>query len=169
MLSQGPLNCILTQVVELEIQLDELRELYNNVIRNSNSKAQQKKMAFLERNLEQLTLVQKQVSPKNPDEGLVCDAEPKLNCSRSSSTRTQCSRRKLVSQSASCSLAASASNILKCASKTPTEGWKSRTPDSRHSSKVSESGSMKREVCHTCLKKARPSRLAGTPSALHCH
>ena len=31
------------------------------MIRNSNSKAQQKKMAFLERNLEQLTLVQKQV------------------------------------------------------------------------------------------------------------
>ncbi|KIO26249.1 hypothetical protein M407DRAFT_235490 [Tulasnella calospora MUT 4182] len=48
------------KVVELEIQLDELKELYNNVIRNSNSKAQQKKMAFLERNLEQLTLVQKQ-------------------------------------------------------------------------------------------------------------
>ena len=52
----------LCQVVELEIQLDEIREQYNNVIRNSNSKAQQKKMAFLERNLEQLTLVQKQVS-----------------------------------------------------------------------------------------------------------
>ena len=50
------------QVVELEIQLDEIKEQYNNVIRNSNSKAQQKKMAFLERNLEQLTLVQKQVS-----------------------------------------------------------------------------------------------------------
>jgi hypothetical protein len=47
--------------VELEIQLDEIKEQYNNVIRNSNSKAQQKKMAFLERNLEQLTLVQKQV------------------------------------------------------------------------------------------------------------
>jgi kinesin family member 5 len=50
------------KVVELEVQLDELREQYNNVIRNSNSRAQQKKMAFLERNLEQLTLVQKQVS-----------------------------------------------------------------------------------------------------------
>lgn len=50
------------KVVELEIQLDEIKEQYNNVIRNSNSKAQQKKMAFLERNLEQLTLVQKQVS-----------------------------------------------------------------------------------------------------------
>jgi len=42
--------------------LDEIKEQYNNVIRNSNSKAQQKKMAFLERNLEQLTLVQKQAS-----------------------------------------------------------------------------------------------------------
>lgn len=51
----------LWQVVELEIQLDEIKEQYNNVIRNSNSKAQQKKMAFLERNLEQLTIVQKQV------------------------------------------------------------------------------------------------------------
>ena len=48
-------------MVELEIQLDEIKEQYNNVIRNSNNKAQQKKMAFLERNLEQLTLVQKQV------------------------------------------------------------------------------------------------------------
>lgn len=52
---------MLWQVVELEIQLDEIKEQYNNVIRNSNSKAQQKKMAFLERNLEQLTIVQKQV------------------------------------------------------------------------------------------------------------
>ena len=38
-----------------------MKEQYSNVIRNSNNKAQQKKMAFLERNLEQLTLVQKQV------------------------------------------------------------------------------------------------------------
>ncbi|KAG5642963.1 hypothetical protein DXG03_001845, partial [Asterophora parasitica] len=53
------------KVVELEIQLDEIKEQYNNVIRNSNSKAQQKKMAFLERNLEQLTLVQKQVGTMN--------------------------------------------------------------------------------------------------------
>ena len=53
---------VCAQVVELEIQLDEIKEQYNNVIRNSNSKAQQKKMAFLERNLEQLTLVQKQAS-----------------------------------------------------------------------------------------------------------
>src|SRR5437763_10377676 len=49
------------KVVELEISLDETREQYNNVLRNSNNKAQQKKMAFLERNLEQLTNVQKQV------------------------------------------------------------------------------------------------------------
>ncbi|KAF9005674.1 kinesin heavy chain [Cyathus striatus] len=53
------------KVVELEIQLDEIKEQYNNVIRNSNSRAQQKKMAFLERNLEQLTLVQKQLVDQN--------------------------------------------------------------------------------------------------------
>lgn len=57
---------LLYQVVELEIQLDELKEQYNNVIRNSNSKTQQKKMAFLERNLEQLSLVQKQVRHTSP-------------------------------------------------------------------------------------------------------
>ncbi|KAJ7934982.1 hypothetical protein B0H13DRAFT_2477614 [Mycena leptocephala] len=49
--------------VELEIQLDEIKEQYNTVIRNS--KAQQKKMAFLERNLQQLTLVQKQLVDQN--------------------------------------------------------------------------------------------------------
>ncbi|KAF8334309.1 kinesin heavy chain [Cantharellus anzutake] len=53
------------KVVELEIQLDEIKEQYNNVIRNSNSKAQQKKMVFLERNLEQLTIVQKQLVDQN--------------------------------------------------------------------------------------------------------
>ncbi|KAH7926331.1 kinesin heavy chain [Leucogyrophana mollusca] len=53
------------KVVELEIQLDEIKEQYNNVIRNSNTKAQQKKMAFLERNLEQLTVVQKQLVDQN--------------------------------------------------------------------------------------------------------
>ncbi|KAJ2969193.1 hypothetical protein NQ176_g8800 [Zarea fungicola] len=46
------------RVVELEISLDETREQYNNVLRSSNNRAQQKKMAFLERNLEQLTQVQ---------------------------------------------------------------------------------------------------------------
>jgi kinesin family protein 5 len=53
------------QVVELEISLDEAREQYHNVLRASNSRAQQKKMAFLERNLEQLTYVQKQLVEQN--------------------------------------------------------------------------------------------------------
>jgi kinesin family protein 5 len=53
------------KVVELEMSLDETREQYNNVLRASNNKAQQKKMAFLERNLEQLTNVQKQASTQN--------------------------------------------------------------------------------------------------------
>lgn len=49
------------KVVELEMSLDETREQYNNVLRASNNKAQQQKMAILERNLEQLKNVQKQV------------------------------------------------------------------------------------------------------------
>ncbi|KAJ3292089.1 hypothetical protein HK104_005564 [Borealophlyctis nickersoniae] len=53
------------KVVELEISLDETREQYNNILRNSNSRAQQQKMAFLERNLEQLTSVQKQLVEQN--------------------------------------------------------------------------------------------------------
>ena len=53
------------RVVELEISLDETREQYNNVLRSSNNRAQQKKMAFLERNLEQLTHVQRQLVEQN--------------------------------------------------------------------------------------------------------
>ena len=53
------------RVVELEISLDETREQYNNVLRTSNNRAQQKKMAFLERNLEQLTHVQRQLVEQN--------------------------------------------------------------------------------------------------------
>ncbi|PVF98921.1 kinesin-domain-containing protein [Serendipita vermifera] len=53
------------KVVELEIQLDDIKEQYNNVIRSSSGKVQLKKMAFLERNLEQLTLVQKQLVDQN--------------------------------------------------------------------------------------------------------
>ena len=53
------------RVVELEISLDETREQYNNVLRSSNNRAQQKKMAFLERNLEQLTYVQRQLVEQN--------------------------------------------------------------------------------------------------------
>src|SRR6201992_4515558 len=53
------------KVVELEISLDETREQYNNVLRSSNNRQQQKKMAFLERNLEQLTVVQRQLVDQN--------------------------------------------------------------------------------------------------------
>lgn len=53
------------RVVELEISLDETREQYNNVLRSSNNRTQQKKMAFLERNLEQLTHVQRQLVEQN--------------------------------------------------------------------------------------------------------
>lgn len=53
------------RVVELEISLDDAREQYNNVLRSSNNRAQQKKMAFLERNLEQLTSVQRQLVEQN--------------------------------------------------------------------------------------------------------
>ena len=52
------------QVVELEISLDEARENYRNLAKNSNSKTQQRKMDFLTRNLDQLTVVQKQVSAR---------------------------------------------------------------------------------------------------------
>ena len=53
------------RVVELEISLDEAREQYNQVLRTSNNRAQQKKMALLERNLEQLTHVQRQLVEQN--------------------------------------------------------------------------------------------------------
>ncbi|KAJ3132845.1 hypothetical protein HK100_004901 [Physocladia obscura] len=53
------------KVVELEISLDETRDQYNTILKNSNSRAQQQKMAFLERNLEQLTNVQKQLVEQN--------------------------------------------------------------------------------------------------------
>jgi kinesin family member 5 len=53
------------RVVELEISLDSTREQYNSILRSSNSKQQQKKLAFLERNLEQLTLVQRNLVEQN--------------------------------------------------------------------------------------------------------
>ncbi|KZF25141.1 kinesin heavy chain [Xylona heveae TC161] len=53
------------RVIELEISLDEAREQYNNVLKSSNNRSQQKKMAFLERNLEQLTHVQRQLVEQN--------------------------------------------------------------------------------------------------------
>lgn len=62
---KGPILILDKQVVELEISLDETREQYNNVLRTSNNRAQQKKMMFLERNLEQLTVVQRQLVEQN--------------------------------------------------------------------------------------------------------
>ena len=53
------------RVVELEISLDSTREQYNSILRSSNSKQQAKKLAFLERNLEQLTSVQRQLVEQN--------------------------------------------------------------------------------------------------------
>ena len=49
------------KVVELEITLDETRIQQNNLLKATSNKAQQKKMVLLERNLDQLTNVQKQV------------------------------------------------------------------------------------------------------------
>lgn len=53
------------RVVELEISLDEAREQYENVLRASSAKAQSTKMTFLEKSLEQLTSVQKQLVDQN--------------------------------------------------------------------------------------------------------
>jgi hypothetical protein len=50
-------------VVELEMQLDEVREQYKVIARSANSRAQQRKLEFLEHNLEALNSVQKQVRP----------------------------------------------------------------------------------------------------------
>ncbi|KAG1474622.1 hypothetical protein G6F56_000250 [Rhizopus delemar] len=68
------------KVVELEMSLDETREQYNNVLRASNNKAQQQKMAILERNLEQLRNVQKQLVDQNSSlKKEVTVSERKLN------------------------------------------------------------------------------------------
>ncbi|KAI8996690.1 P-loop containing nucleoside triphosphate hydrolase protein [Gaertneriomyces semiglobifer] len=53
------------KVVELEISLDEVRSQYENILKTSNSRASQQKMAFLERNFEQLTAVQKNLVEQN--------------------------------------------------------------------------------------------------------
>ncbi|KAK9248163.1 P-loop containing nucleoside triphosphate hydrolase protein [Lipomyces tetrasporus] len=54
------------RVVELEISLDEMREQYRSVLKTANaSKSQAKRMAFLERNLEQLTQVQRALVDQN--------------------------------------------------------------------------------------------------------
>ncbi|CAO3617126.1 unnamed protein product [Cunninghamella blakesleeana] len=53
------------RIVELEICLEETKEKYTSLLRTTNNKAQQKKIVILERNLEQLTSVQKQLVEQN--------------------------------------------------------------------------------------------------------
>ena len=53
------------RVVELEISLTEVKEEYDNLVKSQTSRIQQQKMTFLERNLEQLTSVQKQLVEQN--------------------------------------------------------------------------------------------------------
>lgn len=53
------------QIVELEITLDAVRDQYNLALENSNNKHQQQKIALLQRNLEQLTKVQRQLVEQN--------------------------------------------------------------------------------------------------------
>ncbi|KAG1087537.1 hypothetical protein G6F42_020571 [Rhizopus arrhizus] len=53
------------RVVELELTLDEVRIQQSNMIKATSNKAQQKKMFLLERNLDQLTTVQKQLVEQN--------------------------------------------------------------------------------------------------------
>lgn len=53
------------KVIELEILLESTRDQLNALLRSNNTKNQQQKMYFLERNLEQLTNVQKQLVEQN--------------------------------------------------------------------------------------------------------
>ncbi|CAO3648462.1 unnamed protein product [Mucor hiemalis] len=53
------------KVVELEITLEETRIQQSNLLKATSNKAQQKKMSLLERNLDQLTNVQKQLVEQN--------------------------------------------------------------------------------------------------------
>ncbi|KAK9462128.1 P-loop containing nucleoside triphosphate hydrolase protein [Lipomyces oligophaga] len=54
------------RVVELEISLEEVREQYKAVLKTANAtKGQQKRMALLERNLDQLTQVQRALVDQN--------------------------------------------------------------------------------------------------------
>ncbi|KAK9468250.1 P-loop containing nucleoside triphosphate hydrolase protein [Lipomyces arxii] len=54
------------RVVELEILLDEMREQYKSLVKTTNSgRVQQKRMAILERNLDQLTQVQRSLVDQN--------------------------------------------------------------------------------------------------------
>ncbi|BEJ16265.1 hypothetical protein CspHIS471_0508700 [Cutaneotrichosporon sp. HIS471] len=53
------------KVVELEMQLDEVREQYKVIARSASSRNQQKKLEFLEHNLDALNQVQKQLVDQN--------------------------------------------------------------------------------------------------------
>jgi len=53
------------KVIDLEMSLDESRDQYNQLLKNSSNKALQKKVIFLERNLEQLTSVHQQLINQN--------------------------------------------------------------------------------------------------------
>ncbi|KAK8870009.1 hypothetical protein IAR55_000579 [Kwoniella newhampshirensis] len=67
------------KVVELEMQLDEVREQYKIIARSANSRAQQRKLEFLEHNLEQLNTVQKQLVEQNTSlKREISDAQRKL-------------------------------------------------------------------------------------------
>ncbi|KAG5461343.1 MAG: hypothetical protein BJ554DRAFT_6479 [Olpidium bornovanus] len=92
------------KVVELEMALDESRELYSTAVKAVNSKAQQKKMAFLERNLEQLTNIQKQLVEQNASlkkEVAVCERKLSTRNDRISSLEVmlQEAQERLASQS----------------------------------------------------------------------
>lgn len=130
------------KVVELEIQLDEIKEQYNNVIRNSNSKAQQKKMAFLERNLEQLTLVQKQV--EHVSRGVLVLLSDAL-CT-SLSIKTLRLRKRLGLPNESYSQETSGYRISKRYFKMPIAGLPCRIRSLRLSFRLSETGWIRREV-----------------------
>lgn len=47
------------------MQLDEVREQYKVIARSANSRAQQRKLEFLEHNLDALNVVQKQLVEQN--------------------------------------------------------------------------------------------------------
>ena len=64
--SEPPGLTVAKQVVELEMQLDEVREQYKVIARSANSRSQQRKLEFLEHNLDALNDVQKQVSSYYP-------------------------------------------------------------------------------------------------------
>lgn len=123
-------------MVELEIQLDEIKEQYSNVIRNSNNKAQQKKMAFLERNLEQLTLVQKQVNSHHSPSGIELNYQ---HSDQSLWTKIPPWKRRLGLLSANCLHATNEYKILRPYFKMQIGGFRFRIRNLRHNCKLSKS------------------------------